>query len=81
MDLHLDRRAADLAERVANYPGDHLLTDAELAAWLAVSTGSLKAWRRRGNAPRSTFIGKERGRRTLKSDLLDWLRERTKASA
>src|SRR3546814_14214868 len=55
--LHLDRRAADLAQKVAEFPGDHLLKMNELAAWLAVSEVSVKRWHPAGIGPRATKIG------------------------
>lgn len=75
MTLHLNRRAADLAYQVANYPGDHLLTTEELAAWLAVSTMSVKRWNADGIGPKTVRAG-QRALRYRKDDVLAWLESR-----
>ena len=73
--LHLDRRAAELAERVASYPGDHLLTYDELAAWLAVHPATVRRWCADGTGPRAMRAGQ---RRVVfrKSDVIEWLHAR-----
>lgn len=77
MSLHLDRRAADLAERVASRPGDHLLTMSELAAWLGVSEVTVKRWHHSGIGPRATRVGL-RAVRFRKDDVVRWLDERAR---
>lgn len=77
-NLHLDRRAAALAERVADLPGEHLLTTEELAAWLAVHAVTVKRWRRDGEGPPTTWVGVG-SVRYRKSDVLAWLQERAEA--
>jgi predicted DNA-binding transcriptional regulator AlpA len=74
--FHLDRRSADLAERVASYPGDHLLRPREVAAWLAVSEATLKRWRRERSGPRWLRCG-ARSIRVRKDDLSAWLMARS----
>src|SRR3546814_98413 len=73
--LHLDRRAADLAQKVAEFPGDHLLKMNELAAWPAVSEVSVKRWHLAGIGPRATKVGLN-AVRFRKDDVLAWLEKR-----
>jgi hypothetical protein len=80
MGLHLDRRAADLAEKAAEAPADALLTTDELAAWLGVCALSVKRWRYAGVGPRFIWVS-ARSLRYRKSDVVAWLEERAKASA
>jgi len=70
--LHLQRRAADLAQTVAEFPGDQLLTFNELAAWLAVTPTTVKRWVTAGIGPRSVRAG-QRAVRFRKDDVAKWL--------
>ena len=80
MSFHLDRRAPDLAQRVADYPGDHLLTVDELAAWLAVHPGTVTRWHQSGVGPKAVRAGL-RAVRFRKDDVKAWLEERALARA
>ena len=73
--LHLDRRAGDVAARVAELRGDALLSPAELAAYLGVALGTLKRWRRAGYGPPSARVGL-RAVRFRKDSVCAWLEQR-----
>jgi predicted DNA-binding transcriptional regulator AlpA len=78
--LHLDRRAASLAERVAAAPADTLLDRLQLGAWLGVAPKTIARWDRQGLGPRSVRAGL-RAIRYLKADVLLWLEQRASAPA
>lgn len=77
---HLDRRADHLArEGAAAGDTDDLLDTRTVAAWLGVSTQFLEIARHRGYGPRFVRLSTRRTR-YKRSDVLDWLRERTHAA-
>lgn len=73
------------SSRRADYSPDALLTSAEVAAMLNISTEALKDWRLerknllRGRVgPRFIRFGRKKGRvRYRRQDVLDWLEQRT----
>ena len=56
---------------------DHLLTDDEAAKILDVKCGTLQVWRSTGRY-QLHFVKVGRNVRYVKSNLIDWLRERTR---
>jgi predicted DNA-binding transcriptional regulator AlpA len=77
---HLDRRAADLAERgAAGGNPDDLLNTTEVAEWLAVSTQFLEIGRHAGYGPRYVRISPRRVR-YRRADVLAWLQTRVHSS-
>jgi predicted DNA-binding transcriptional regulator AlpA len=75
---HLDRRAADIAEKGAGDP-DELLSTAALANWLGCSPQFLEIARSRGFGPRWCRLSSRRVR-YMRSDVLAWLADRTHAA-
>ena len=75
---HLDRRAADLAEKGAGDPDD-LLSTAALAVWLGCSPQFLEIARSRGFGPQWVRLSSRRVR-YRRSDVLTWLVNRTHAA-
>jgi predicted DNA-binding transcriptional regulator AlpA len=77
---HLDRRAADLAERgAARGDPDDLLDTTEVSEWLAVSTQFLEIGRRAGYGPRYIRLSRRRVR-YRRADVITWLEARTHSS-
>jgi len=72
MALHLDRRAADVAARVAALADDYLLTEAELGAWLGYHPGTLKRLRRERTGPPWLRVGRK-AIRYRKGGVVPWL--------
>jgi predicted DNA-binding transcriptional regulator AlpA len=78
--FHLDRRAADLADRGAEAGSpDDLLSTSDVAEWLGVSTQFLEIGRHAGYGPRFCRLSPRRCR-YLRSDVLAWLSERKHAA-
>src|ERR1051325_10295913 len=75
---HIDKRAADLAEKAAGNPDDLLCTK-QLARWLGCSVEWLEIGRSRGYGP--PFIRLGRPVRYRRGDVLQWLTERRYASS
>jgi hypothetical protein len=77
--LHLDRRAAEIAEKGAGGDDDDLLSTIQLAAWLGVSHQFLEIARHRGSGgPPFVKIGKTV--RYQRGAVRKWLAERVHLS-
>ena len=74
--LHLDRRAAEIAEKGRHRDPTDLLTTKEMAAWLGVSTQWLEIARGNAYGPPFERIG-PRHIRYMVGKTLKWLDERT----
>lgn len=72
--LHVDRRAADLAARLSDVPGDHF-TPEELARFLGVSLDSVRRWALTGAGPAFARVGPKR--LFPKDAVRAWLRTRS----
>ena len=73
--LHLDRRAAEIAEKGCQRDPTDLLTTREMATWLGVSTQWLEIGRARGYGPPFERIGPRHIR--YRVDLtIEWLDDR-----
>lgn len=79
MTLYLDKRAAEIAERVTQLPDDALLSPADLAAYLGIAVGTLKRLRREGLAPPSVQVSPGRFR-FRKDAVRAWLNGREESS-
>ncbi len=73
---HLDRRAAEIAEKGRQGDPDELLTTKEMAAWLGVSTQWLEIGRAKGYGPPFVRVG-PRHIRYGRGTGIRWLMDRT----
>jgi hypothetical protein len=76
---HLDGRADAIVERIAHLPPDTLLSTAELATWLAVSTQFLAIGRHRGYGPAFVRLSPTAVRYRI-ADVREWLAARVHRS-
>ena len=72
---HLDRRAAEIAEKGRQGDPDDLLTTEETAAWLGVSRQWLEIGRSKGYGPPFARVG-PRHIRYRRDRTIQWLEER-----
>lgn len=77
--MHLDRRAADVAEVIAVGEADQLLSTSELAELTGTSTQFWEIARSQGSGPPFVRLSPRRVR-YRRSDIVAWLRERTFAA-
>jgi predicted DNA-binding transcriptional regulator AlpA len=77
-NLHIDRRAAQLAAANDDTGPDELLSTPALAEWLGVTVQCLKKWRASGRGPQFVRVGTNTVR-YRRGDVLDWLKARTQS--